>query len=102
MLTASGGELFSVIRQSDGSEGQTIRIIMRYGEANEKNETDFSFDVNRLLSQVEIKAKHTLENRKGTTLAVDIATDKVGQKDKSVSVQIAIQSGHLCHIRRTV
>ena len=23
MLTASGGELFSVIRQSDGSEGQT-------------------------------------------------------------------------------
>lgn len=30
------------------------RIIMRYSEANEKNEADFSFDVNRLLSQVEI------------------------------------------------
>ena len=30
------------------------RIITRYGEANEKNEIDFSFDVNRLLSQVEI------------------------------------------------
>ena len=30
------------------------RLIMRYGEANEKNETDFCFDVNMLLSQVEI------------------------------------------------
>ena len=29
-------------------------IITRYGEANEKNESDFKYDVNTLLSQVEI------------------------------------------------
>lgn len=29
-------------------------VIMRYGEANEKNEMDFSIDVDMLISQVEI------------------------------------------------
>ena len=29
-------------------------LIMRYGEANEKNESDFSIDVDMLISQVEI------------------------------------------------
>lgn len=29
-------------------------IISRYGEANERNESDFSFDVSQLISQVEI------------------------------------------------
>lgn len=29
-------------------------IIMRYGEANERNELDFSFDVSMLISQIEI------------------------------------------------
>ena len=45
-------------------------IIMRYGEANEKNETDFSFDVNMLLSQVEIYdqiwyVRHMPEKQRG-------------------------------------
>jgi hypothetical protein len=30
------------------------RIIARYGEANEENESELSFDVARLISQVEI------------------------------------------------
>ena len=50
---------------------------MRYGEANEKNEIDFSFDVNMLLSQVEIYdqiwyVRHMSEGRKHSAEAIDL------------------------------
>ena len=52
-------------------------IIMRYGEANEKNEIDFSSDVNMLLSQVEIYdqiwyVRHMSEGRKHSAEAIDL------------------------------
>ena len=60
-------------------------IIARYGEANEKNEADFRYDVNTLLSQVEIydqiwcsrhkpagEQKHSAEAKKLVAKFVDM------------------------------
>ena len=60
---------FLLFARATVQKGRLDRIIMRYGEANEKNETDFGFDINMLLSQVEIKAKHALEKSKRNHLS---------------------------------
>ena len=58
------------------------RIIMRYQEANERNEIDFSVDVQRLLSQVEIYdqiwyVRHMLEDRRHSEEAVNVIREFV-------------------------
>ena len=52
-------------------------MIIHYGEANEKNELDFSIDVNMLVSQIEIYdqiwyVRHMPENGEHSQEAVDL------------------------------
>ena len=55
-------------------------IIMRYDEANEENESDFMFEVERLISQIEIYdqvwfVRHMPEDRKHSAEAEMLVKD---------------------------
>ena len=58
------------------------RLIVQYGEANEYNESEFSVDVDRLVSQVEIydqiwSIRHMPEDGKHSTEAVELIKEFV-------------------------
>lgn len=62
-------------------------IIMRYGEANEGNESDFSMDVDRLISQIEIYdqiwyVRHMPENRSHSSEAIALVQEFVARLEE--------------------
>ena len=60
-------------------------LVCRYGEANERNEFNFSMDVGRLVSQIEIY-DHVWFVREGRTRA--IGDDSVSEKHSSKAVEL--------------
>ncbi len=56
------------------------RLIVQYGEANEENEMEFSVDVDRLVSQIEIynqiwSVRHVPEDGKHSSEAVELVEE---------------------------
>ena len=62
-------------------------LIIRYGEANEKNEIDFSIDVDMLVSQIEIYdqiwyARHKTENSNHSREAVELVKEFIARLEE--------------------
>ena len=62
-------------------------MIIHYGEANEKNELDFSIDVDMLVSQIEIYdqiwyVRHMPENGEHSQEAVDLVREFIARLEK--------------------
>ena len=62
-------------------------LIIRYGEANEKNEIDFSIDVDMLVSQIEIYdqiwyARHMTENSNHSQEAVELVKEFIARLEE--------------------
>lgn len=62
-------------------------LIIHYGEANEKNELDFSIDVNMLVSQIEIYdqiwyVRHMPENGEHSQEAVDLVREFIARLEE--------------------
>lgn len=62
-------------------------LIIHYGEANEKNEIDFSIDVNMLVSQIEIYdqiwyVRHMPENGEHSLESVDLLREFIARLEE--------------------
>lgn len=62
-------------------------LIIRYGEANEKNEIDFSIDVDMLVSQIEIYdqiwyARHMTENSNHSREVVELVKEFIARLEE--------------------
>lgn len=62
-------------------------LIIRYGEANEKNEIDFSIDAGMFVSQIEIydqiwHARHMTENSNHSREAVGLVKEFIARPEK--------------------
>ena len=70
-------------------------LIFRYKEANEQNEFDFSVDVGRLVSQIEIYDQVWF-TREGRTRAISDDSESEKHSSKAVELGVGRDSGWLC------